>query len=93
MEWLPPGLFEGVGIVAFALAMLTSSWWLLMRGNIHTDTEYQFVIAQLAARERQLEAKQASLDEALKQNGDLIEANRTITHVLEGLRLAMESRR
>lgn len=93
MDFLPPGLFQGVGVVAVLMAILTSSWWLLMRGTIHTDTEFQFVLAQLAARDKQLEAKDAALTESLRQKAELIDANRTITHVLESFRAAVEAKR
>jgi len=100
MDFLPPGLFQGVGVVAIITTLLVTSWWLLMRGNIHTDTEYRFVLsqldsrdAQIAAKDSQLKAKEEALTEALKQNSDLIQANRTITHVVEGLRVAMEAKR
>lgn len=93
--WLPPQLFNGVGI----LTLLVISWWLLVRGTLHTDSEFKFVLAQLTAKDAQLVAKDAqlaakddTLNEVLSQNRTLIESNRQTLHVLEGFKAAAEAK-
>jgi hypothetical protein len=92
-DFIPPAVFEGVGILAVLTTMLVGSWWMLVRGTLHTDTEYQFVLSQLKAEQDQNAVKDATITEVLGQNRELIEANRTITHALEGFRAAVEAKR
>jgi hypothetical protein len=81
MELIPPQLFTGLGVIT----ILVLSWWMLMRGHIHTDTEFQFVV-------KENEALKQALTESQAQNRDLIEANRTVVHVLRGFTAAAEGK-
>lgn len=86
MEFIPPGLFQGVGVLAVLVSILVTSWWLLVRGTLHTDTEFQFVV-------KENEWLKQALTESQSQSRELIEANRTITHALEGFRVAVEEKK
>lgn len=92
MDFIPPGLFQGVGVLAVLTSMLVASWWLLMRGTIHTDTEFQFVLDRLRSADKRAEAAEAALAESQDQNRILIEANKTTAHVLQGFAAAVESK-
>lgn len=87
-DWIPSQMFNGVGV----LTLLVVSWWLLVRGTLHTDSEFQFVLAQMASKDLQLTAKDNTIAEVLDQNRTLIEANQQVVHVLEGFKAAAEAK-
>lgn len=82
MDFIPPSLVTGGGVIT----MFALSWWWLMRGSLHTDTEFQAMV-------KQRDEWKAIATEAMEQKRILVESQTGFLHVIEGFKNAAEDKR